>query len=99
MGVCVLEEGKLWVIDNLATRGFLGEYLDGGLVEYLPWGYLGLRCFIIGPIACNGEDVSSGGEDPLIGFVPTPKKCRTRIVLDLGVLMVPTTGLFSGSLS
>ena len=39
------------------------------------------------------------GGDPPMGLVLTPKECRTRIVLDLGVLVIPTTGLFSASFS
>ena len=37
------------------------------------------------------------GEDPPMGLVLTPKECRTWIVLDLGVLIIPTTRVFSGS--
>ena len=37
------------------------------------------------------------GEDPPMGLVPTPKECRTRIVIDLGILIIPTFGLFSES--
>ena len=39
------------------------------------------------------------GEDPPIGLVSTPKECRTRIVLDLEILIIPTTGFFSASFS
>ena len=39
------------------------------------------------------------GEDHPMGLVLTPKECRTRIVLDLGILIIPTTGLFSASFS
>ena len=38
------------------------------------------------------------GEDTLMGLVPTSKECKTLIVLDFGVLIVPTTGLFLASL-
>ena len=37
------------------------------------------------------------GEDPPMGLVPTPKECKTRIVIDLGIFIIPTTGLFSAS--
>ena len=37
------------------------------------------------------------GEILVWGLVPTPKECRTRIVLDLGVFIIHTTGLFSAS--
>ena len=39
------------------------------------------------------------GEDPRMGLVPSPKECRTRIVLDLGIFIIPATGLFSASFS
>ena len=35
------------------------------------------------------------GDDTPMGLVPTPKECRSRIVIDLGILIIPTTGLFS----
>ena len=34
------------------------------------------------------------GEDTPMGLVPTPKECRTRILIDLGILIIPTTGIF-----
>ena len=34
------------------------------------------------------------GGDPPIGLAPTPKECRTWIVLDLWILIIPTTGFF-----
>ena len=37
------------------------------------------------------------GEDPPMGLVPTTKECRTQIVLDLGILIIPTTALFLAS--
>ena len=56
-------------------------------------------------MACRGleEDQSTTrdrilpdiGEYPPMGLVPTPKECRSRIVIDLGILIIPTTGLFS----
>ena len=39
------------------------------------------------------------GEDPPMGLILTPKECRNRIVLDLGILIIPTTDLFSASFS
>ena len=39
------------------------------------------------------------GEDPPMGLVPTPKEFRNRIVLDLGIFIIPTTGFFSASFS
>ena len=39
-----------------------------------------------------------GGYPPM-GLVLTPKEYRTRIVLDLGIFIIPATGLFSASFS
>ena len=39
------------------------------------------------------------GEDTPMGLVLTSKECRTGIMLDLGILIIPTTGLFSASFS
>ena len=37
MDVCVIEEGKRLVDDDILIKGFLGGYLDIVLVEDLPW--------------------------------------------------------------
>ena len=37
------------------------------------------------------------GEDPSMGLAPNPKECRTRIVIDLRIFIIPTTGFFSES--
>ena len=39
------------------------------------------------------------GEDAPMGLVLTPKECRNRIMLDLGILVIPKTGFFSESFS
>ena len=41
----------------------------------------------------------SMGEDPPMGLVLTQKERRTRIVLDLGILIIPTIDFFSESFS
>ena len=60
-------------------------------------------------MACGGlaEDTSptrdrilpAMGEDPPMGLVLTQKECRTRIVLDLGILIIPTIAFFQNHLA
>ena len=49
------------------------------------------------PSPTRDRILSEMGEDTPMGLLPTPKECRTRIVLDLGILIIPTSGLFSES--
>ena len=62
----------------------LGRTMDfGGLEE--------------GPFPTRDRILLVMGGNPPMGLVPTPKECRTRIALDLGILIIPTTGLISAS--
>ena len=49
------------------------------------------------PLPTRDRILPAIGGDPRMGLVPTPKECRTRIVLDLGVLIIHATGFFSAS--
>ena len=50
-----------------------------------------------GPSPTRDRILPAMGEDTPMGLVLTSKECRTRIVLDLEILNIPTTGLFSAS--
>ena len=53
MDICVIEEGKRLVVDDILIKGFLGGYLDVVLVEDLPWEDHVLWWVLGGPISCK----------------------------------------------
>ena len=61
MYVCVLGEGKRFVVNYFAIKGFLGGYPDVGTVEDLPWEDHDMRWVLRGPISWKVEDLDCNG--------------------------------------
>ena len=90
-----LKRGEDWVLMSLRSEAsWLGTRMEvfwktsigrtmacGGLTEE--------------PYTARDRILPAMLEDPPMGLVPTPKECRTRIMLDFGILIISTTGLFS----
>ena len=97
--IFILKRGNDWVLMRLHSKAsWLGTQMEvlrkTFLGRTMAWGGLEEDT-----LPARDSILTDMEEDPPMGLVPTPKKCRTRFILDFGIFIITTTGLFSASFS